>query len=61
MDGFEGDDAANCGVAGLEDAPHSAAAQFLDNLIPSNAFGVAHGEDCTNPAPPFSGNFAFRM
>ena len=50
MDGFESDDAADGRVAGLEDTSHGAAAQFLDNLIPSNDFGVAHGEDCTNPS-----------
>ena len=37
MDGFESDDAADGRVAGLEDAAHGAAAQFLDNLIPANA------------------------
>ena len=49
MDGFESNDTAHGGVAGFEDAAHGATAQLLDNLVPSNDFGVAHQVDCTNP------------
>ena len=61
MDGFEGDDAADGRVAGFENAAHGAAAQLLDNLVPSNDFGVAHGEDCTNPMTAVSADSAVKM
>jgi hypothetical protein len=48
MDGFEGDDASDYGIAGFEDAAHRAPADLGDDLISPNPFGNTHGEDCTN-------------